>query len=388
MRVLCSTTPMEGVFGPFIPLGRALATGGHEVIVATGPDLPQRGGDHGLRFETAGLPAMDGVRAAFDDPTVKAAPHGDRVAFPAAMFGSVIPSAKLPALRRLAKSWRPQLVIHPPVDLAGPLLAEELGIPSACYGFGQPFDEQTMEAIGERARPLWEQAGLTFRRFGGAYRGDYLDPRPSSLALSAIDVEGAVIPIRPEVPGEADATLPDWAASLGTQPSVYLSLGTAPLFNAPDKFKPLIAGLAGAGVNVVATVSKLHDPAALGELPDTVHVEQWLSLAALLPHCAAVVCHAGTGTVLAALASGLPMVLIPQGADQFENAEACLKAGAARVLIGDAVTPTAVAEAARAVLAEGAPEAAAARAIAAEIAAMPTATAVAARLTTPAAVAT
>lgn len=387
MRVLCSTTPMEGVFGPFIPLGRALAAAGHDVIVATGPDLAQRGGDYGLRFETAGLSAMDGARTAFGDPAVQAAPEGDRIAFPAAMFGSIIPTAKLPALRRLAESWRPQLVIHPPVDLAGPLLAEELGVPSACYGFGQPFDAQTMEAIGARVRPLWEQAGLTSRRFGGVYRGDYLDPRPPSLALTPIEVDGSLIPIRPEVPGDPAATLPDWTASLGPQPCVYLSLGTAPMFNSPDKFKPLLAGLAAAAVDVIATVSKLHDPTALGELPATVHVEQWLSLAALLPHCAAVVCHAGTGTVLAALASGLPMVLIPQGADQFENAEACRNAGAARVLIGDAITPASVAEAIRAVLADGSPEAAAARTIAAEIAAMPTAALAVARLTAPAAIA-
>ena len=39
MRVLCSTTPMEGVFGPFVALGRALQQAGHEVLVATSPDM-------------------------------------------------------------------------------------------------------------------------------------------------------------------------------------------------------------------------------------------------------------------------------------------------------------------------------------------------------------
>ena len=39
MRVLCSTTPMDGVFGPFIPLGRAFVERGHEVIVASGANL-------------------------------------------------------------------------------------------------------------------------------------------------------------------------------------------------------------------------------------------------------------------------------------------------------------------------------------------------------------
>ena len=83
---------------------------------------------------------------------------------------------------------------------------------------------------------------------------------------------------------------------------------------------------------MVVTVGNLNDPAALGNSRANVHVEQWLPLAPLLPRCAAVLCHAGTGTTLAALAAGLPLVLVPQGADQFDNAQACERAGAARVL--------------------------------------------------------
>ena len=41
------------------------------------------------------------------------------------------------------------------------------------------------------------------------------------------------------------------------------------------------------------------------------------------------VSHAGSGTFLAALAAGLPQVLVPIGADQFRNAAAGVAAGAA-----------------------------------------------------------
>jgi hypothetical protein len=114
MKVLCSTTPMEGVFGPFIPLGQALVAQGHELMIATGSDLPTRAGANGMQFVTAGVSAMDGAVAAMGDEEVQAAPSGDRIRFPAAMFGSVIPAAKLPALRTLAASWRPDLIVHPP----------------------------------------------------------------------------------------------------------------------------------------------------------------------------------------------------------------------------------------------------------------------------------
>ena len=125
---------------------------------------------------------------------------------------------------------------------------------------------------------------------------------------------------------------------------------------------------------MVITVGDLNDPAAFGELSRTVHVEKWLALSPLLARCDAVLCHAGSGTTLAALAAGLPLVLVPQGADQFDNARACERAGAARVLMPDRVTPAAVRDAVRTVLQDDSTERAAARTLAAEIAAMPSAT--------------
>jgi UDP:flavonoid glycosyltransferase YjiC (YdhE family) len=374
MRVLCSTTPMDGVFGPFIPLGRALVEAGHEVVVASGANLRSRAEENGLEFAEAGLPAMAGVIAAMADPEVKTAPPGDRIRFPAAMFGAVHPAAKLPALRDLSESRPFGLIAHPPVDVSGPLLAAELGLPSVCYGFGQPFDPAVVAAMATRSRPLWETAGLQPDPYGGIYRGVYLDPRPPMLRGPAtVPAAHGTHPIRPEIPGDPAAALPAWADALGRHPVVYVSLGTAPLFNQPEKFAPLLAGFTGEAVEVVVTVGDLNDPTALGELPPTMHVEKWLPLSPLLPRCDTVVCHAGTGTTLAALAAGLPLVLVPQGADQFDNARACQRAGAARILMPDQVTPAAVRDAVWTVLRDDSSGRADARALAAEISAMPSA---------------
>lgn len=363
---------MDGVFGPFIPLGRALVEAGHELIVASGANLRSRIEENGLEFADAGLPAMDGAIAAMADPEVMAAPPGDRTRFPAAMFGAVHPAAKLPALRDLSESRRFDLIVHPPVDVSGPLLAAELGLPSACYGFGQPFDPAVVAAIAARSRPLWDATQLQPDPYGGIYRGAYLDPRPPMLrGPETVPAAHGTYPIRPEIPGDPAAKLPAWADALGQDPVVYVSLGTAPLFNQPEKFAPLLAGLTGEAVEVVVTIGDLNDPAAFGELPRTVHVEKWLALSPLLPRCDAVLCHAGTGTTLAALAAGLPLVLVPQGADQFDNARACEQAGAARILMPDQITPAAVHEAVSTVLRDDSSERAAARALAAEIAAMP-----------------
>ena len=127
MRVLCSSPPMEGVFMPFVPLGRALLAAGHQVLVATGAELAARVAADG--FATAVAGPMEGALAAMADPAVTAAAEGESWHFGGAMFGGVIAPAKLPVLRRLADDYRPDLVVHPPVDVAAPLLAAERGLP-------------------------------------------------------------------------------------------------------------------------------------------------------------------------------------------------------------------------------------------------------------------
>jgi len=380
MKVLCSSTPMEGVFTPFVPLGHALLAAGHEVVVATGPDLEARVAGDGFATAVAGPTAMEGAMTAMADPAVTAAPDGESWHFGGAMFGAVIAPAKLPALRDIADDYGPDLVVHPPVDLAGPLLAAERALPSVTYGFGQVLEPELIAALTDRVAPLWRQVGLEPDPYAGIYRGRYLDPCPPSLQPHRGPAAGIAEPIRPEVPGDPHAPLPDWIESLSKGPVVYLSLGTVPFFNQPDKFMTLLAELAHEDIELVVTVGELNDPAALGTQPPNVHVERWLPLAPLLPRCEAVVCHAGSGTTLAALTSGLPLVLVPQGADQFTNAAACERAGVARVLRPDTLSSAAVRDAVVEVLRLDSSEQDVARRVAAEIASMPSATEVAEHL--------
>lgn len=379
MRVLCSTTPMEGTFGPFAALGRALVEAGHDVLVASGSDLQARIAAEGLTGAVAGPTAMEGAMAALGHPDVQGAPREDRVQFPAVMFGETFAPRKLPGLRAIGDAFAPDLILHPPTDLAGPLLAAERDVLSACYGFVHPMEPPVVAAMGERVAPLWREAGLSPPPGGGMFRGVYLDPCPPSLRVGH-HVPGRAQDLRPHIPGRADEQLPEWTRRLGSRPSVYVTLGTVPLFNQPDKFRPLLEGLASEDLELIVTLGQLGDPAALGELPEHVHVERWLPLAPLLEHCRMVVCHGGTGTTLAALTAGLPLVLVPQGADQFTNAASCAAAGVARVLDPASVTAAAVRAAVLDVLAPGSAERRAALRTREEIAAMPSPAEVAALL--------
>jgi UDP:flavonoid glycosyltransferase YjiC (YdhE family) len=67
--------------------------------------------------------------------------------------------------------------------------------------------------------------------------------------------------------------------------------------------------------------------------------------AELLPRCSVIVHHGGAGTTFGALAHGVSQVIVPQGADNFDNAAMCERAGIALVLRPDELSSTAVAEA-------------------------------------------
>ena len=78
------------------------------------------------------------------------------------------------------------------------------------------------------------------------------------------------------------------------------------------------------------------------DVPDNVTLVEWVSYARTMPHCDVVVCHAGHGTVVRALASGCRLVAVPAGGDMNENAARIDWAGVGVRLPRRATTPRSV----------------------------------------------
>ena len=109
-----------------------------------------------------------------------------------------------------------------------------------------------------------------------------------------------------------------------------------------DTFATVLEGLRTENVSVIVTVGESGDPALLGPQPDNVHVERYIPQPLLLPHCDLLISHAGSGATVGALAAGVPMLAIPQGADQFFNAEAIVRVGAGLRLLPSEFTAAAI----------------------------------------------
>ena len=112
-----------------------------------------------------------------------------------------------------------------------------------------------------------------------------------------------------------------------------------------------LEGLADEPVRVLAS-SNRRAPAGQAAVPPNAKLVDWVSYAREMPRCAAVVCHAGHGTLVRALASGVPIVACPHAGDMAENAARVRWAGVGVSLPRRFHTPRGVRLAVRRLLAE------------------------------------
>jgi MGT family glycosyltransferase len=110
-------------------------------------------------------------------------------------------------------------------------------------------------------------------------------------------------------------------------------------------FQAILTGLRNERLNLILTIGRDQDPAQFGPQPPHVHIERYIPLSLLLPYCAGVVCQAGFSTAVTALHHGLPMVLIPLGADQPLVAQQLARLGVGTVLDAQNRTPEAIRDA-------------------------------------------
>lgn len=328
MRVLFASLASVGHTYPLIPLAIAAREAGHEVHFAAGPEVHAPLAAHGLRpFR------------------------------PGDAFYEVYAEDLAPELVRL----RPDLVVHEWGLPGAAMAAHRTGIPGLWHGFGRMFPEgiglelptRNAEVVGRPHLDIW----------------------PPSLQDKDFLATERRIELRP-VAFSSPAPLPERVSRRTSRPLIYLTLGTA--FGTPELLRTAIAGLAALNAEVVVAAGRVPRE-QLGEIPDHVSVHQWVSQAELLPLVDLVVHHGGSGTTLGALAAGVPQLLLPQGADQFANADTLAAAGVALRLLPGEVDASAIAEQAHRLLPQrgNVEQRDAARAVADEIAAMPSPAAVA-----------
>ena len=110
----------------------------------------------------------------------------------------------------------------------------------------------------------------------------------------------------------------DWTEPAGDDPLVLVGLSST-FMDHEDVLRRAAAALGELPVRGLVTTGPAIDPAAI-DAPANVRVVGSAPHSRVLPRSAAVVTHAGHGTVIKALAAGVPLVCLPLGRDQLDNA--------------------------------------------------------------------
>jgi UDP:flavonoid glycosyltransferase YjiC (YdhE family) len=241
------------------------------------------------------------------------------------------------------------------------------GLRNLSHAFGLPRPADRVAAAMQRLAPLWQARGHEVPAEGGNFEHAHIDICPPRLRAAAGFAGERRCPTFALAPHEVAPSAP---ASIVTRRASMLIFGTVynqrPAF---DAARHVLCAIASANLPVLMALGPGRD-ASLPVGGPYVHAQAWFDLAAELPHCASVVCHGGAGTLFAALANAVPMVLLPQGADHFHNSDAVAALGAGLMLEGTQQQAGPIAAAVARLHAEPAFAAAAAR-CAEDIAAMP-----------------
>ena len=365
MRILFTCRPGSGHILPLLPLAKAATAAGHAVTFATAAEVHPIIAANGLDAVTAGHGPDPAIRATLSGPSAPVLEQQRMVAFTRFFAGSEM-EPRLRDLERIVAQFRPDVIVHEVSEVAAPLAAAAARIPLVTLGFGPLLDLNVLEAVAKVVAPLWRSRGLEPDAWAGYYRDLYIDPCPPALQVSDIAKIPKVQLMRTQ---DGKALPPPGWLTVEMTPMAYVTFGT--IFNKNlEVFRRSIEALKSLNLHVCVTVGDGVNAADLGQQPPSVHVAQYIPQHAILGNCKLVVSHGGAGTTLGALAFGVPLLLLPQGADQHFNAQCCVAAGVALTLRPEEATVEAIAHSASCLLSDKA-FAERAKHVAGQIAAMP-----------------
>jgi MGT family glycosyltransferase len=158
----------------------------------------------------------------------------------------------------------------------------------------------------------------------------YIVPSIPELDYGRADVPASVHYVGPLLwHPPIDPATNEWLDAIPTdKPWVHVTEST---LRAGDPFllRAAVDGLGSLPIELIGTTGLHRDPASLGfaDPPANVHLGQWVSHDVLLPRCEVVITTGGPATITAALAVGVPLIIVPTTWDKPDNARRVVEAG-------------------------------------------------------------
>ncbi|MER5649374.1 activator-dependent family glycosyltransferase [Streptosporangium sp. NPDC002524] len=341
MRVLFTSYAEKSHFLGMVPLAWALRNAGHEVRVASQPELTDvitgagltavpLGTNHGLG-RLLQLAKDTGQEKDFDMAEnrpemltweqIKSGYQGHVL-----WWCRVVNDPMMAELTAFCRDWKPDLVIWEPLTYAGGVAAKACGAAHARFMWGLDLFARmrghylrARQEAGVSTDALGQWLGLHARRMGVPFSEDLttghftIDYTPTSLRL---DLPHTYLPLR-YIPYNGTAVIPPWLHTPPDKPRVCLTLGTSAterLDGYSVDVQDILTHLADLDIEVVATLPEKQQ-AELHHIPDNTRLVSFVPLHALTPTCSAMIHHGGGGSFSTSLVNAVPQLIL---ADMFD----------------------------------------------------------------------
>jgi UDP:flavonoid glycosyltransferase YjiC (YdhE family) len=359
VRALVVANPMVGHVLPLIPLATALRDAGHEVVVATGPEGLEAARSYGFDVRDVAprlrIGPLFGRQALAHPLQARLAASGEErePRFVGVLFAAV--GARMAdGIVALADQWKPQVVIAEPLAAIGALAAARCAVPLVLVNMTLFDAEQLYAVTAARLLPAAHRHGV--ERL----------PEPAEVLVTA--PAGLVghqrgRPMRP-APSTGGRDAPEEFTRRGARPRIIVSRSTVP-DPLPDRLMSCVASAAEAA-DVEVVLARPDRRVLRRTLPPNVRTAAFLPFHLVFPAADGTVHHGGAGTVLTALAAGIPQIVVPGTGDRAVNAALVAARGAGLALPARQITAAALER-----LVDDPCLARAAREVAEEIAGMP-----------------
>ena len=339
LHVVFSFPRGRGHLAPLLPIARQAKASGHQtaLIGAREPVLEQTGftrlcpRDIRLPSSTIGTGSM----RSFDSKRVLQ--RVEEVFLGTAAYGALID------VHQLLTEWPADILVCSEFDFGAMTAAEEAGVPCVVVTAFATASNSWKDSIRVPIQQLRFAAGLAADPHLSMMDGALTVVPATASMRPDTDFGGPVMRLRP-TPLEIDAPHPAaaWFRAGDEAIRIYVTLGTEFNTSSGDLFTRLLEGVGDLSARILVTTGPWVDPGTI-ELaastgPSTVRVEQYVPQAEIIQHADLVVNHGGSGSVVGALHAGVPMIVLPLGADQVPNGHYVEAVGAGAVLIAESAT--------------------------------------------------
>ncbi|MEV4916268.1 activator-dependent family glycosyltransferase [Streptomyces tirandamycinicus] len=354
MRVLFTTFAAKSHMHAQVNLAWALRAAGHDVRIASHPDLADEitrtgltavGVGEELHLDEQMQETQENIGQDVDQLESQAQVGLDMsetrperltwdytlgvfTAMTSVVFQNCCSDQMVDELVEHCRSWQPDLVLWDTLTFAGAIAARATGTPHGRLLFGldlagrmrQTFLEQLASRPPElRDDPLREWLTWSLERHGASFdetavTGDFtVCPLPASMRFPA-DLH--YVPMR-YVPYNGQSTVPRWLQEppkRGRRVCITLGVAHREVLGADRaSIGDLLEAVAGLDdVEVVATLNE-NQLTDFDTLPDNVRAVDFVPLDALLPTCDAVIHHGGSGSFGTAMIHGVPQLIVVDG---------------------------------------------------------------------------